>query len=82
MTGRNRLKLAALVVGRLIVGTHTQVNRGSLAFADRHHGRCPYTNNKGFGSHLLERAFEGGIGSAHLDYDPQGLVCVLEIATI
>jgi hypothetical protein len=41
MMGRNRLKLAALVVGRLIVGAHTQVNRGSLAFADRHHGRCP-----------------------------------------
>jgi two-component system, chemotaxis family, CheB/CheR fusion protein len=38
--------------------------------------------NKGFGSHLLERAFEGGIGSAHLDYDPQGLACVLEMATI
>jgi two-component sensor histidine kinase len=38
--------------------------------------------NKGFGSHLLESAFEGGIGSAHLDLDPQGLACVLEMATI
>jgi PAS domain S-box-containing protein len=35
---------------------------------------------KGFGSHLLERAFSGGqFGTAQLVFSPEGLCCVLEI---
>jgi PAS domain S-box-containing protein len=34
---------------------------------------------KGFGSFLIERALQGGGGKAHLDYNPNGLVCTLEV---
>jgi hypothetical protein len=36
--------------------------------------------HKGFGSLLLERALEGGLGVARLDYAPQSLICTLEVA--
>jgi PAS domain S-box-containing protein len=35
---------------------------------------------KGFGSHLIERAFGGQLGAAQLVFDPTGLTCTLEIA--
>ncbi len=35
---------------------------------------------KGFGSHLIERAFGGQLGAAQLVFDPSGLTCTLEIA--
>jgi two-component sensor histidine kinase len=35
---------------------------------------------KGFGSHLIERAFGGQLGAAQLTFDPTGLTCTLEIA--
>jgi PAS domain S-box-containing protein len=34
---------------------------------------------KGFGSHLIERAFGGQLGTAQLVFSPQGLSCTLEI---
>jgi two-component sensor histidine kinase len=34
---------------------------------------------KGFGSHLIERAFRGQLGTAQLLFSPQGLCCLLEI---
>jgi two-component system CheB/CheR fusion protein len=36
--------------------------------------------HNGFGTMLLERALEGGQGAAHLDFDPKGLICILELA--
>jgi two-component sensor histidine kinase len=36
--------------------------------------------NRGFGSHLIERAFGGQLGHARLDFNPPGLSCTLEIA--
>ncbi|MBV9218660.1 MAG: PAS domain S-box protein [Methylobacteriaceae bacterium] len=36
--------------------------------------------HKGFGSLLIERALDGGLGAAHLAFHPQGLSCRLEIA--
>ena len=36
--------------------------------------------HKGFGSLLLERALEGGLGVARLDYAAQGLISTLEVA--
>jgi PAS domain S-box-containing protein len=36
---------------------------------------------KGFGSHLIERAFGGQLGEAELVFSPQGLSCTLEVAT-
>jgi PAS domain S-box-containing protein len=35
---------------------------------------------KGFGSFLIERALQGGGGKAKLDFNPNGLVCSLEVA--
>jgi two-component sensor histidine kinase len=35
---------------------------------------------KGFGSHLIERAFGGQLGAAQLVFNPAGLTCTLEIA--
>jgi two-component sensor histidine kinase len=35
---------------------------------------------KGFGSHLIERAFVGQLGGAQLVFNPPGLTCMLEIA--
>jgi two-component sensor histidine kinase len=35
---------------------------------------------KGFGSHLLERAFGGQLGGCELLFSPQGLSCTLEVA--
>jgi len=35
---------------------------------------------KGFGSFLIERALQGGGGSAKLDYNPNGVVCTVEVA--
>ncbi len=35
---------------------------------------------KGFGSFLIERALQGGGGNARLDYNPNGLICMLEVA--
>jgi PAS domain S-box-containing protein len=35
---------------------------------------------KGFGSFLIERALQGGGGGAKLDYNPNGLICTLEVA--
>jgi PAS domain S-box-containing protein len=35
---------------------------------------------KGFGSFLIERALQGGGGNAKLDYNPNGLICSLEVA--
>jgi two-component sensor histidine kinase len=36
--------------------------------------------DKGFGSHLIERAFGGQLGHARLEFNPPGLSCTLEIA--
>jgi PAS domain S-box-containing protein len=35
---------------------------------------------KGFGSHLIERAFAGQLGGSELVFSPQGLSCTLEVA--
>ncbi len=35
---------------------------------------------KGFGFHLIERAFGGQLGRAQLAFSPPGLSCTLEIA--
>ena len=34
--------------------------------------------HQGFGSRLIQRAMEGGLGKAQLDFHPQGLACCLK----
>ena len=36
--------------------------------------------HQGFGSRLIKRATESGLGKAELDFQPQGLVCTLEVS--
>jgi two-component sensor histidine kinase len=36
--------------------------------------------HQGFGARLIQRAMEGGLGKAQLDFHPQGLACTLEIS--
>jgi len=38
---------------------------------------CPPTQ-KGFGSHLIERAFGGQLGTTQLVFSPEGLCCTLD----
>lgn len=45
-------------------------NGGPLVSAPKH---------RGFGSLLLERVVGGELGAAHLEYDPKGVVCTLEM---
>ena len=35
---------------------------------------------KGFGSNLIERALQAGLGTTRLEFNPQGLACTLNIA--
>ena len=35
---------------------------------------------RGFGSLLIERALQNNLGQAQSDFDPQGLVCSIEIS--
>ena len=56
-----------------------QLNRVKLCWLERDGPHVKAPEHKGFGSLLLERALEGGLGVARLDYAPQGLVCTLEV---
>jgi PAS domain S-box-containing protein len=40
---------------------------------------CP-PKQKGFGSHLIERAFKGQLGGSEIIFNPEGLSCTLEVA--
>ena len=40
---------------------------------------CP-PKQKGFGSHLIERAFNGQLGGSEIIFNPEGLSCTLEVA--
>jgi two-component system, chemotaxis family, CheB/CheR fusion protein len=50
---------------------HWKENGGPLVKQPKH---------KGFGSLLLERALQYNLGQAQLDFDPQGLVCSIQIS--
>lgn len=56
-----------------------QLNRVKLCWHEREGPSVKAPEHKGFGSLLLERALEGGLGVARLDYAPRGLVCTLEV---
>jgi two-component sensor histidine kinase len=36
--------------------------------------------HKGFGSSLIERALQAGLGPTRLEFDPQGVACTLDVA--
>ena len=83
--GTNAVKYGALSNGsgsvrvewELLQGV--ELNRVKLCWRERGGPPVKAPEHKGFGSLLLERALEGGLGVARLDYAPQGLVCTLEV---
>jgi PAS domain S-box-containing protein len=52
-----------------------------LSFYWREYGGPPVQPpaHKGFGSRLIERALQAGLGTTRLEFDPQGLACTLDI---
>jgi two-component system, chemotaxis family, CheB/CheR fusion protein len=84
--GTNAVKYGALSNGSGTVCVEWELSQDDqgdrLKLSWRERGGPPVRppEHKGFGSHLLERALEGGLGFARLDYEPQGLICILEVA--
>jgi two-component sensor histidine kinase len=57
-----------------------QANRVKLIWQESGGPMVSPPKQKGFGSHLIERAFGGQLGSAQLVFSPQGVSCTLEVA--
>ncbi len=55
-------------------------NRVKFVWQERGGPEVSPPKEKGFGSHLIERAFGGQLGDAELVFRPQGLSCTLEVA--
>jgi two-component system, chemotaxis family, CheB/CheR fusion protein len=80
----NAVKYGALSngSGRVSVAWEQRVqpNRVKLVWRESGGPKVRPPKQKGFGSHLIERAFGGQLGSAQLVFNPQGLFCALEVA--
>jgi two-component sensor histidine kinase len=80
----NAVKYGALSNGRGCVGItwefHAESNRATLFWRESGGPRVKPPEHEGFGSRLIQRAMEGGLGRAQLDFCPQGLACTLEVA--
>ena len=57
-----------------------QASRVKLVWRERGGPKVSPPKKKGFGSHLIERAFAGQLGNAELLFSPRGLRCTLEVA--
>ena len=57
----------------------SQPNLVKLVWQESGGQRFSPPKQKGFGSHLIERAFGGQLGTAQLVFSPQGLSCTLEV---
>jgi two-component sensor histidine kinase len=57
----------------------TQPNRVKLVWQESGGPEVSAPKHQGFGSYLIKRAFGGQLGSARLEYDPQGVSCTLEV---
>ena len=58
----------------------SQANRVKLVWQESGGPEVSPPKQKGFGSHLIERAFGGQLGGSELIFNPQGLSCTLEVA--
>jgi PAS domain S-box-containing protein len=79
----NAVKYGALSNGggRVSIAWEGQANRVKLIWQESGGPMVSPPKQKGFGSHLIERAFGGQLGSAQLVFSPQGLSCILEIGS-
>ena len=79
----NAIKYGALSngSGRITVTwkQHSQPNLVKLDWQESGGPEVVPPQRKGFGSHLIERAFGGQLGEAQLVFSPEGLCCFLEI---
>ena len=57
-----------------------QANRVKLVWQESGGPKVCSPKQKGFGSHLIERAFAGQLGWSELRFSPEGLSCTLEVA--
>ena len=57
-----------------------QANRVKLVWQESGGPKVCSPKQKGFGSHLIERAFTGQLGGSELRFSPEGLSCTLEVA--
>jgi PAS domain S-box-containing protein len=80
----NAVKYGALsnAIGRVHISwqVHAQANRITLSWGETGGPQVRAPEREGFGSRLIKRAMKGGLGSARLDYRPEGLACALEMA--
>jgi two-component system, chemotaxis family, CheB/CheR fusion protein len=79
----NALKYGALSNGSGYVSVkwmqHSQPSLVKLVWQESGGPEISPPQRKGFGSHLIERAFGGQLGTAQLVFSPQGLSCTLEV---
>jgi two-component system CheB/CheR fusion protein len=68
--------------GHVTVGWERQRQPDRVTLVWRESGGPPVQppSQKGFGSHLIERALASQAGATKLDFHPQGVVCTLEVA--
>ena len=85
--GTNAVKYGALSNGHGVVSLTWEIageeeDGQSVRLTWRELGGPPVVppERKGFGSFLIERALQGGGGNAKLDFNPNGLICALEVA--
>jgi PAS domain S-box-containing protein len=80
----NAVKYGALSngAGRVSIAweRQCQANRVKLVWQEIGGPEVSPPKQKGFGSHLIERAFAGQLGGSELLFSPQGLSCTLEVA--
>jgi two-component sensor histidine kinase len=80
----NAVKYGALSNGAGRVGIAwerpCQENRVKLVWQESGGPKVCSPKQKGFGSHLIERAFAGQLGGSELRFSPEGLSCTLEVA--
>ena len=81
--GTNAIKYGALSneSGRVEISWKPQPQSDRVIICWRETGgpRVESPEHQGFGSRLIQRAMESGLGKAQLDFRPQGLECSLEI---
>ena len=82
--GTNALKYGALSNdgGRVEISWESQAQSDLVVVSWRESGgpKVEPPEHHGFGSRLIQRAMESGLGKAQLDFQPDGLACTLGIA--
>lgn len=80
----NAVKYGALSNGggrvSIVWERQCQANRMKLVWQESGGPGVSRPKKRGFGSHLIERAFAGQLGGSELRFNPKGLSCTLEVA--